>query len=111
MLALILGDDELYSCLEYDLQAYQHMEMADFWRRKISVRRLITALRHFPSDSALASRGFAGDDRWSANDHLTADVIDQLQLLDWHFVSANSEKNKGPKLPEFIKRPDMHLKI
>lgn len=109
MLCHILDDDELYGCLEYDLQAYLNIDLAGLWQGKFSVRKLIMWIRHLPTDSALAARGFAGDDRWGATEHLLATATDYLHLLDYHFLKANST-GKIDK-PEFVTRPNMTLSI
>ncbi len=79
------------------------------WRHEFSVRKLIMWVRHLPTDSALASRGYAGDDRWGATDHLLATVADYVNLLDFHFLKANGGKNLTD--PKWMDRPDMTLKL
>lgn len=108
-LGFILDNDELHGCLENDLWVYcNQTDLRDFYRGKLSVRRLITFLRFLPSESSLAARGYAGDNRWSNTDHLAAIVADYLHVLDYHFLKANGAKEV--KKPEMLPRPDMTLR-
>ena len=66
-------------------------------------------IRHLPGGSALASRGYAGDNRWSEESQLLAIVADYVYLLDYHFLKSKGAKNLGE--PKFLDRPDMTLKI
>lgn len=40
---------------------------------------------------------------WSVNTYMLANVIDMLQALDWHFITANSKRAPSPPKP--FKRP------
>lgn len=98
----------MFGCLEYDLQAHCNgIDLLDFFRKKISVRKLIMLIRHLPSDSALASRGIAGDGRWGTNDHLQAAILDTLAVLDHHLLAVNGNKFPAPKP---VERPNLQFK-
>lgn len=90
------------------MQAHCNIDILDFFRHKYSIRKLIMWIRHLPSESALAARGIAGDDRWGKGEYLAAIIADYINVLDYHFLSANGAKSL--KKPEFIERPDMSLK-
>lgn len=85
------------------------MDILDFYRGKISIRKLVMMLRHLPGDSALVCRGYAGDDRWGPVPELLACVADYVYLLDFHYLKSKGTKNMGEL--HFIERPDMSLKI
>ncbi len=85
------------------------MDILDFYRGKYSVRKLIMWIRHLPSDSALAARGYAGDDRWGMTEHLMATAVDYLQLIDHHYLKSKGVKNLGEI--KLVTRPDMTLRL
>lgn len=61
-------------------------------------------LRHLPSDSALAARGMAGDDRWGMNEQLLAVIADYNLIQDFHFLKAHGG---NPDKPQFVERPKL----
>ncbi len=100
----------MFGCLEYDLQAHCNgVDLLGLYRKEFSVRKLIMWVRHLPGDSALASRGYAGDDRWSITDQLIAATADYIHLLDYHFLKSKGAKNMGE--PKWIERPNMALRL
>ncbi len=103
----VLHNDELFGCLEYDLQAYcGGVDILDFFRKKYSIRKLIMWIRHLPSNSALASRGIGGDGRWNTTEHLLAAAIDSLSVMDYHVLAVNGNK---PDKPKPVPRPDLRF--
>ncbi|WP_344014189.1 hypothetical protein, partial [Nocardiopsis exhalans] len=59
--------------MEADLARYYRIELADFWRGRLSLRRLAVLLRYLPSESAAATA--LGGDGWTLSHYLMADMV------------------------------------
>ncbi len=62
-------------------------------------------IRHLPSESALAARGYAGDDRWNNQTYVLAGISDYVQMLDYHFLKSKNAKNLSE--PTWVERPKL----
>lgn len=92
--------------VEADLLELFHIDILDYYRGKLSLRRvfvLLTRLMSMAGRSALAS---ALDIRaeWSTSEYMIAEVIDRLELSNWLAIEINSEKNDVPQ-PVPMPRP------
>jgi len=63
--------------------------LCDFYRGRISARRLGVLIRHLPRDSALVTARNGGQPMWSTIEHLLADIWALL-------VRAHAEKGSLP---------------
>ncbi|MFI6644292.1 hypothetical protein [Streptomyces sp. NPDC050504] len=82
------------------------MDLLDWYRERLSSRRLAVLVQHMPRDSALARElhGEAAD--WSVTDHLLAHAVDQLAEANWMFAMVNRDEEADPlDHPEPIPRP------
>lgn len=66
--------DEYGDEIEADLLRVYQIDLLDFYRGALSVRRLGLLIRHLPADSALVLAMNGGRPQWSLGDHLTADL-------------------------------------
>lgn len=66
------------------------MNLTDFYRGKLSSRRLAVLIRYLPRESALVAEMNDGDPVWSSTDHLLADLWAVL-------VKVNSDPKRTPK--------------
>lgn len=84
------------------------MDIRDLLRlpRRLTARQVIVYLRHLPNDSALARRGVAMDVAPSQDFRGLSELVNQLRILDYHFVCANTQKKEDlPKKPRLIELP------
>lgn len=108
----ILGNNELFGCLEADLMRFYHIDLRDLFTqpRKITIRQVVTWMRHLPSDSALSRRGIAGDPIPSPSAFIQAASVNEIRLLRWLYTTAHSKTE--PEQPEMIdlmpERGDTH---
>jgi hypothetical protein len=82
------------------------VDLLDFYRGRLSARRLRVLIRHLPRESALvrAVHGPVAD--WGPVEHLLASTVDELAAANWLFVSANlPEHADAPPRPEPVGRP------
>lgn len=92
--------------LESDLLEFWQIDILDYWRGKLSLRRvavLLKRLMHMAGRSALASK-LDVQAEWSTLEYMTAEMIDRLELANWLAIRINSEKSDVPQ-PEPIPRP------
>lgn len=82
---------------------YYGIDLLDLGTPRLSFRRLASLLSQLPRDSRYVNDTVGERARWSATDHLLADVVDQLNWLIWVNVAVNSKR--PPKKPTPIKRP------
>lgn len=82
------------------------MDLLDYYRGRLSPRRLRVLIRYLPRDSALvrAVHGPVAD--WGPVEHLLASTVDELAAANWLFVSANLPENAdSPPRPDPVSRP------
>ncbi|WP_199745348.1 hypothetical protein [Amycolatopsis sp. WAC 04182] len=82
------------------------MDLLDYYRGRLSPRRLRVLIRHLPRESALV-RALHGDVAgWGIAEHLLAGAVDELAVGNWLFVTANSDENaERPERPRPVPRP------
>ncbi|RVU27434.1 hypothetical protein EOT10_09735 [Streptomyces antnestii] len=82
------------------------MDLLDWYRGRLSSRRLAVLLRHLPRDSALAHSLHGEAAEWATTDHLLAAVVDQLAEANWMFATVNRDEDSNPlDPPQPIPRP------
>jgi hypothetical protein len=106
-LAKILHDEELCGCLELDLlDTYKgSIDLLDFWRGTLSLRRLILAYRGLPRESRLMQKLGKDKARWGQTEHFLCDQLDLLNKLVW--LSCAIAKAGGVPDSFFNKPPDL----
>lgn len=85
---------------------YYGIDLLDYYRGRLTARRLRVLIRHLPRESALvrAVHGPVAD--WGPVEHLLASTVDELAAANWLFVSANlPEHADAPPRPEPVHRP------
>ena len=94
--------------IEYDLITRAGMSLDDVPAR-LSWRALGVFVRHLDASSAYVREVAPDTAPWIGTDLLatmTADLIDALRILDWHFCQANTPKGKPkPRKPKPYPRP------
>jgi len=73
--------------IEADLARFYRIDLCDFYRGRLSSRRLSVLIRHLPHDSALVTAINDGQPVWSSVEHLLADLWALL-------LRANSDPKK-----------------
>lgn len=92
--------------MEADLLRYYQVDLLDYYRGRLSARRLRVLIRHLPREAALvrALHGDAAD--WGLAEQLLAGAIDELAVGNWLFVAANSDERADlPDRPRPVPRP------
>nr|WP_237500074.1 hypothetical protein [Streptomyces sp. SID8379] len=73
--------------------------MLDWYRGRLSSRRLAVLVRHMPRDSALAHEMHGEAAEWHVMEHLLAHAVDQLQEANWMFATVNRDEDSDPLDP------------
>ncbi|MFD0044746.1 hypothetical protein ACFVGV_06100 [Pseudarthrobacter scleromae] len=60
--------------VEADLQRFYRVDLADFWRGELSLRRLSVLIHHLPADSATARATGDASPGWDVSAYLLADL-------------------------------------
>ncbi|MEV0494788.1 hypothetical protein [Streptomyces atratus] len=82
------------------------MDLLDWYRGRLSSRRLAVLVRHLPRDSALAHSLHGEASEWTTTDHLLAVVVDQLAEANWMFATVNRDEDTEPiDPPQPVPRP------
>lgn len=92
--------------MEADLLRFYRVDLLDYYRGRLSARRLRVLIRHLPREAALV-RALHGDEAdWGLTEHLLAGAVDELAVGNWLFVSANSDEHaERPERPRPVPRP------
>lgn len=88
------------------------VDLLDFFRGKISLRRLVVLTQELPTDSRvireLTTREYGPPAEWDQKDYMLADLIDEARkanyLLEYQLQSQSSKPSK-PKTPKPAWRP------
>ncbi|MEU7863485.1 hypothetical protein [Nonomuraea sp. NPDC049141] len=94
--------------LEADLLQFFGVDLLDYWRRRVSFRRLsilVIRLLSMPGESSLAEAKFGERARWGYKEHLLADVVDRLNIANWMVVQVNKSAESDNPFPEPHPRP------
>ncbi|WP_405479526.1 hypothetical protein [Streptomyces sp. NBC_00009] len=75
------------------------MDLLDWYRGRLSSRRLAVLVRHMPRDSALAQGLHGNTAEWTTTDHLLAAVVDYLAEANWMFATVNRDEDAEPLEP------------
>ncbi|MGW6144617.1 hypothetical protein ACWFRM_23265 [Streptomyces sp. NPDC055144] len=82
------------------------MDLLDWYRGRLSSRRLAVLVRHMPRDSALTRELQGEAAEWGVTDHLLAHAVDQLREGNWMFATVNrDEEAESLEFPEPLPRP------
>lgn len=82
----MLSDDTTADALEADLLRYYGVDLLDFYRQSLTLRRLCILVTHLPGDAAVW-RTVYPDDGWSRTDVLLLAVERRITTL-WATVAA-----------------------
>jgi hypothetical protein len=74
-LAALLRDPDT---LEFDLQRYHGIDVADYWRGELSLRRLSVLVYHLPPESATARKFNPDVAGWTVEAYLLAHLYQTL---------------------------------
>ncbi|MFC4117537.1 hypothetical protein [Nonomuraea zeae] len=94
--------------LEADLLQYFGVDLLDYWRRKLSFRRLcvlVLRLLAMPGQSSLAEAKWGEQARWGYREHLLADIVDRLNVANWLTAEVNRASGSTNAFPEPHPRP------
>ncbi len=92
--------------MEADLLRYYRVDLLDYYRGKLSARRLRVLISHLPRQAALVRELHQEDSEWGLTEHLLAAVVDHLAVGNWLFASANSAEGADPPArPVPVPRP------
>lgn len=83
---------------ESDLARVYGIDLADFYRGRISPRALSVRLRHLPDGSALW-RSLHSDLAWNQTDYLIARAVDALNAANWQRAGGNGNPPKPIQRP------------
>jgi hypothetical protein len=90
--------------IEADLLRWYRLDLQrDLGTPRLTWRRLRVLLGQLPRESGLVQRTGGDVVRWGSQEHLLASVVDELRILDWHYVSSHS-RGRVPA-PPLIPRP------
>lgn len=94
--------------IEADLARYypRDADQLDRWYSgRMTWRRLWVLISQLPPDSATQAELSGGQDvaTWTTLVELTAQAVDSIKALDYHFMSANTKSHVQPPTP--VPRP------
>ncbi|MEV5606814.1 hypothetical protein [Streptomyces sp. NPDC052225] len=82
------------------------MDLLDWYRGRLTTRRLAVLVRHLPRDSALTRELVGEAAEWTVTDHLLAHIADQLAEANWMFATVNRDEDTDPiEYPAPFPRP------
>lgn len=96
--------DEHGDEIEADLARYYQVNLVDFYRGRISARRLSVLIQQLPAESRLVTALNDGKPVWTVTDNLLADVWSLL-------VKVNSDPKKTPADLDHPARKEMRAKV
>jgi len=82
------------------------VDLLDWYRGRLSSRRLWVLIRHLPRESSFV-RQFRGEEaEWDLGDHLLAAAVDHLAVANWLFATVNRDEDaEEVPFPEPLRRP------
>ena len=85
--------------VEADFQRYYHLDLLDLWRGLITPRKAAVLAMQLPAGAQTwVACGY--DNAWTLTDHLTATLVDVLQIANWQRAGDSKTKRPTP-----VKRP------
>ncbi|MEU6348878.1 hypothetical protein ABZ896_06080 [Streptomyces sp. NPDC047072] len=82
------------------------MDLLDWYRGRLSSRRLAVLVKHLPRDSATLDALHGEAAQWSVTDYLLAAAVDQLAEANWMFATVNRDEDAEPlDYPKPVPRP------
>lgn len=94
--------------MEADLLRYYGVDLLDYYRGRLSTRRLRVLVQHLPRQAALVRQMHGEQVEWGLTEHLLAATVDQLAISNWLFASAHTPENADPPArPEPLPRPGL----
>jgi hypothetical protein len=98
--------DEHAEALEADLLRHYGVDLLDWYRGRLSSRRLAVLVKHLPRDSVTLDGLHGEAAQWSVTDYLLASVVDQLAEANWMFATVNRDEDADPlEYPRPVPRP------
>jgi hypothetical protein len=92
--------------LEADLLRHYGVDLLDYYRGRLSARRIRVLVEHLPRDSSLVRELYGDEGKWGLGEHLLAAAVDQLAAGNWMFASVHAPENaEPPERPKPIPRP------
>jgi hypothetical protein len=86
------------------------VDLLDYYRGKLTPRRLRVLIRHLPRESALVRTLHGEAAEWGLTEHLLAGAVDELAVGNWLFVAANSAEGADPPdRPRPVPRPGVEV--
>lgn len=104
-LRLVLAEHA--EAIEADFARYYGTHLArDLGTERLTYRRFGVLLRRLPRESNYVQEIGGPSLAWTHTEHLLAAVVNELRVLDWHYLSAHTPKNSAkPKKPRFVEAP------
>lgn len=111
MLYGVLKDPVRFPLLEADLLQYYNIDIYDFYRGKIYVRRLVDLMISLPPDSRLLKR--ERNDPLDVNHHLMMNVVDAMNLMNFqtYYVAAGAMGKEWKKIFKNAPKPGDRPKL
>ncbi|GGZ13383.1 hypothetical protein CP967_13535 [Streptomyces nitrosporeus] len=75
------------------------MDLLDWYRGRLTSRRLAVLVKHMPRDSAIAQELHGDGAEWKVGDYLLAAAVDHLAAANWMFASVNTDEDSDPPEP------------
>ncbi|MEU1490311.1 hypothetical protein ACFYPA_17650 [Streptomyces sp. NPDC005775] len=75
------------------------MDLLDWYRGRLTSRRLAVLVKHMPRDSAIAQELHGDGAEWTVTDYLLAAAVDHLAAANWMFASVNTDEDSDPPEP------------
>ncbi|MEU0298815.1 hypothetical protein ABZ252_04980 [Streptomyces sp. NPDC006175] len=75
------------------------MDLLDWYRGRLTSRRLAVLVKHMPRDSAVAQELHGDGAEWTVTDYLLAAAVDHLAAANWMFASVNTDEDSDPPEP------------
>lgn len=86
--------------LEADLQEYYSVDLVDYFRGRLTLRKLLVLVTTLRPGARIY-------EDWSQAEHLAADQVDLLNLIVWqnYYIAGSLVGKKLKKPPKPIRRP------
>ncbi|WP_340376604.1 hypothetical protein U5640_16800 [Streptomyces sp. SS7] len=93
--------------LEADLLEFFGIDLLDFWRGRLSLRRIAVLVKSLGRRHGRSSLAAVLDEsaEWATSDYLLARISDALEMSNFLFIKANSADDNKLTPPDPIPRP------
>lgn len=90
--------------IEADLQRHYSVDLCDFWRGKLTPRKVRVLIDGLPPDSRTAYALGGSEERWSLTNQLLARSIDEIAALRWAYGFVHRDPKKpAPQFPDPVR--------